>query len=441
MKLEDMTDEDIAKGKGISRWQSNFLTRFDDDLLIFRTGVGAGKSEGLAIWLTMQCIQKPGIRGIIIAQSYDALDRVLVTAIRKRCVMLGANITYNKNARTITFGNGSVLMGYSAQNAVSLLGLTEIAILAIDEAAYIPEEVYNFASDRLRGSKYKTMVRLISSPQSMAANNWFTEICKKYPDKVITATSLDNPFTKQSYKEGLKERYCEGSDLYRQQVLGELFDTDVASQIVFRKDFIQNKKDEDNITYMGIDCSGLGADFDCYAVIDKYGVKEIQKRNDIDTFGKANLTCSLIDKYGAKEKCVDATGGYSQGLQDVLKERNISLNPINFSQKAFDPVKYPNARTEMYMELAHEIRNGFWVPDSVRVEILAMQSAINNKGQIFLLPKDDVKKIIGHSPDEADAVALAVYAMRHYGKNSDITDDKKAEEIASKYLSYFRMYN
>jgi len=121
MKLEDMTDEDIAKGKGISRWQSNFLTRFDDDLLIFRTGVGAGKSEGLAIWLTMKCIQKPGIRGIIIAQSYDALDRVLVTAIRKRCVMLGADITYNKNARTITFGNGSILMGYSAQNAVSCL--------------------------------------------------------------------------------------------------------------------------------------------------------------------------------------------------------------------------------------------------------------------------------------------------------------------------------
>lgn len=443
MKLSEVSEEDIAKGKCLNDWQGKFMSMFDDELVIVRTGVGAGKSYGLAAWLVLQCCKKPGIRGIIIAQSFDALDKVLVMDIRQRCENMGVYYKYNKNAKEITFANGSKLMCYSAQNPTGLLGLSEIAILAIDEAAYCPEEVYNFAADRMRGSKYSSMIRLISSPQSMAANNWFTNLCKKYPDKVITASSLDNPFSGDKYKENLKERYGEGTDLYRQQVLGELFDTDVASQIIFRKDFPTEKKYEDKLCYMGVDCAGLGADYDSFAVVDKYGVREIVKRNDGDTFVKANLIQTLTDKYQVSKYCVDATGGYGNAIIDLMKEKNILMEPINFSQKAFDKDKHPNARTEMYIELVRAIRNGFWVPDEVRIDMLAMQSSINNKGQLFLLPKELAKKTLGRSPDAADSVALAVYAMNHFanGAADKPADAEKAAEIADKYLKYFSMYN
>ena len=56
----------------LSRWQKRFMDRFNDDLTIACTAVSAGKTRVLAMWLVLQCIQKPGIRGIMIAQNYRA---------------------------------------------------------------------------------------------------------------------------------------------------------------------------------------------------------------------------------------------------------------------------------------------------------------------------------------------------------------------------------
>ncbi|PUU97931.1 hypothetical protein DCD76_18955, partial [Acinetobacter baumannii] len=83
----------------------------------------------------------------------------------------------------------------------------------------------------------------------------------------------------------------------------------------------------------------------------------------------------------------------------------IEIVPINFAQKAFDSDNYPNARTEMYLELAKAVKNGFWVNDIVKEEMLAQAVTINGRGLQALVPKEDVKKVLGHSPDLCDAVA------------------------------------
>ena len=67
--------------------------------------------------------------------------------------------------------------------------------------------------------------------------------------------------------------------------------------------------------------------------------------------------------------------------------------------------------------------------------MLAQAVTINGRGLQALVPKEDVKKVLGHSPDLCDAVALAVYAMNH----SDVTTEynsKKAEEIGLNYLKW-----
>jgi chorismate synthase len=79
----------------------------------------------------------------------------------------------------------------------------------------------------------------------------------------------------------------------------------------------------------------------------------------------------------------------------LLKEKGIVMNPVNFAQKAYDEILYPNARTEMFLEAAQEIKNGFWVPEEAKVEFLAMQVAIDHRGRQALLPKELAKKILG----------------------------------------------
>lgn len=425
----------------LSPWQGEYiLKRFDDDLAIACCGVGSGKSAGLAIWLVMQCCQKPGIRGIIVAQTHDALKKALLSEIRAFCDW--AHIDYTiQNRREVHFANGSHLFGYSAENPTAVLGLSEIALLAIDEAAYIPEEMYNYCRDRMRGSKYKSMTRLISSPNSLAkVNNWFGNLVKKYPSKVIYASSLDNRFSSDEYKAELKERYQEGTNLYRQQVLGEIVDSDVASQIIFRNEFPLTKRDIGKEHWFGMDASGVGADSDMYAIIDKYGMVDYIERVEASTQQKVGIVSMLYDKYKVKYGNIDNTGGYGQGVYDLSKDKNLAVAGINFAQKAIDFEKYPNARTEIYLELAKAIREGFWVNDTVKEEMLAQALFINNRGQGQLVPKDDVKKMLGHSPDLCDAVALAVYAMNHSEQMPEYSA-KKAEEIANRYLSYFNRYN
>lgn len=426
----------------LSKWQKEFaIDKFDDPLRIACTGISAGKSYALSLWIVLQCIKKPGLRGIIIAQSYRALTLVLIREIKNRAAEFGIPVKHNKANNEIEFANGSILFAFSAESPDAVLGLTEIDMLCIDESAYCNEEIYNNARDRQRGSKYRPMVRLISSPNSMErTQNWFSKLCKKYPECIVRATALDNPFTSEDFKNELKERYGEGTNLYKQQVLGEILDIDIASQIIFRNDFPKEKLEIGKEFWFGMDASGVGTDSDMYAVIDKYGMVDTIERVEASTVEKAGIVSNLYDKYKIKTGNVDCTGGYGNGVYDLSKDKGLSISSINFAQKAFDPDKYPNARTEMYLEAAKAIKEGFWVDDTVKEEMLAQSVFINNKGQAQLLPKEDVKKILGHSPDRCDSVVLAIYAMNH-GEQMPEYNAKKASEIANKYLHYFKVYN
>lgn len=421
----------------LSQWQRKFiLDGFDDPLRIACTGISAGKSRALALWNIMQMVKKPGCRCIGIAQTHKALKRVLIREMQVVCNMLGVHYEYNKSEQELSLDNGSILFGYSGENAEAMLGLSEIDILAIDESAYLVEEAYQYACDRMRGGKYEPMVRLISSPQSMTAENWFSSICKNHPECVIHATALDNPFTSERFKQNLKDRYVEGSNIYRQQVLGEIFDFDIASQIVMRSDFIKAKLVNPHRKgyWMGADFAGLGADENTVAVIDETGMVDWAHAPELNTSQKVEQIAGLWRNFNPLSAFGDGTGGYGQGAMDLAETRDMKMKSVNFAQKAFNENDYPNARTEMYLELAKEIKNGFWVCDEVKDEILAMQVEINKKGQQQLLPKELAKKILGHSPDLADAVALAVYAKNHdVAKPNEGYSAEKARSVLDRY--------
>ena len=422
----------------LSKWQKEFIEHFDDDLFIVKAGVGAGKSRIMAIWLVLQCMKNPDMRCICIAQNYRALTKVLFREILIVSESMGINLTHNKSAVEIEFPNKSIIFGYSAENPDSLLGLTEISILCIDEAAYCSEEIYNNARDRMRGSKYKSKTRLISSPinsfRSTKVSNYFTELCKKYTEQVMTVSSLDNPFTSEEYKNELKERYVEGSNLYNQQILGEILDIEPSNQIIFRKDFVPlNRIDPDNINYFGYDAAGLGSDRDVMVIIDKYGVKEVKESLSTDTFEKVAIISDQYKRFNVLSGCADGTGGYSSGVTDVLKHKGIMITPVNFAQSAYDKEAYPNARTEMYLEAIKAIKEGFYIPPEYIDEFLVQEAFINNKGQRALVPKDLIRKALNKSPDVSDAIVLAIYSMNH--RDNSLLEAKKAKSIASKYLN------
>lgn len=426
----------------LSKWQKRFvIDEFDAPLRIAVTGIGSGKSRALAVWIVLQCLKKPGLRGIVLAQIYKTLTRVLVREIQVVASIMGVQYDYNKSSMEMTFPNGSTLFFYSGENATGVLGLSEIDILAMDEAAYLAREVYDFSRDRMRGGKYSPMVRLISSPVNDQLENWFRDLCQRYPDCVVNAATYENPFVSAEFIQELKDRYIEGSTLYQQQVQGLFLDTDIASQLIKRADFVMCKQDPNtNGHWLGADFSGgVRCDSDCVAVIDDTGVVEIIEDSGLNTQQKVSAIDMMWNKYFPLSAYGDNTGGFGQGAIDLCEGKGHVLNKANFSAKPFNEALYPNLRTEAYAELARDIRAGFYIPEDVRAELLAQQVTIDNRGRIALVPKDLVKKALGRSPDRSDAIALANYARNHGGATPGVGySAQQAADVANTYLRMFQ---
>lgn len=416
-----------------SKFQKEFLERSEESILILTTGVGAGKSRVAALWTIFEAT-KSKCRIIAAAQNYRALTEVLFREIENLLLKFNVKYHYTKGIK-FTLQNGSEIFGATAQNPSAILGFTDISAAIIDEAAYCPEELYNYITDRMRGENIKQgKIRLISSPSSQQKFKWFKDLCIKYKDKVIHATTFDNPFTSEEYKQAQIEKYGKDTPLYKQQLLGEFIEDSLINQIITMNDFpsiMYSDAMSDTDYTFGIDCSGYGVDYNVIVVSNKRRIVEIVRKQVADTFEMTNIVRELINKYNPRRINIDAGGGYGNGLYDMLKLTFTNeLNQVNFGGKPKDQL-FSNVRAEMYLEAVKKIKEGFFVEDKeLKEELTIQQYFINNSGKSALVSKDEIKKILGHSPDTSDAFVLSLYNVNE----ETVINSKDGLKIAMKFV-------
>ena len=401
----------------LSRFQLEFLRRENEPLLIAQTGISAGKTRALAWWAVSQFVK--GKRIILCAQNYRALKKVVfrdvINLLVQTCPSFDPEKDYNKSDHCIHSDGMGEIDGATGENPSAILGFTEFDCLGIDEAGYCPLELYNYACDRLRGEGVEGsgIVRLTSSPAGTPQSSWFSALCKSNEDKVIRATALDNPFTAQAFKDKLKERYGEGTPLYRQQVMGEIVEQDFLTSIVRALDYVQTRQGTGGRVYCGVDFARAGRDDSVFYVRDSFGPLETLRLHDADSQKLASAVFYVRDKWHPEAFALDGTGGFGDGCYDLTKGR-APVFLVNFGEASDDKEqRFLNKRTEMYFGAAELIKSGHYIQsDNLKEELRATQYYIDGKGKTRLIPKDDIKKILGRSPDEADAFALSVEAER-----------------------------
>ena len=201
---------------------------------------------------------------------------------------------------------------------------------------------------------------------------------------------------------------------------------------------------------MGID-PAEGGDKSAWCIIDEYGVLDLVSMKTPDTNDVVRQTLALMFKHNLKGEavCFDRGGGGKEHA-DRLRSMGHHVRTVGFGESvAPDPRRgnfstkfkvdekeqryaYVNRRAEMYGELSEVLnptaRQGqsfaipSWYP-AFRAQLGPIPKKYNAEGRLELPPKNKKDNagpkviclidLIGHSPDEADALVLAYHCMTH----------------------------
>ena len=400
--------------------------------VLYGGSAGAGKSWLGCLWITTLCLQYKGIRCLIgrtvLTQLKMTTLNTLFETLQSMNLKSGEHYTYNGQSNVITFQNGSEIILKDLQyqpsdpNFDSLGGL-ELTAVFVDEAAQISQLAYNILKSRIRFklNEYKLIPKILMTcnPGQVWLKKVFylPYIQDSLPEnmKFVPALPLDNPFLPSSYIDMLKtlpnaqrKRLLEGDWNYMDES-DNIFDFDSISNSVFR-----NVPRGEDKKYISVDVARFGTDRSVAIVWSGLVVLEVLVYTKLSTVELSNEIKELIQKYGVHPNNVivdsDGVGG---GVSDMLKGTNFVNNSRPLHEQNFS-----NLKSQCYVKLSELFKEGKIslnildpnVIDELTQELLAVKlKDVDKDNKVQVQSKDEMKKVLGKSPDLSDALMMRMY--------------------------------
>ena len=316
----------------------------------------------------------------------------------------------------INLGSKWFALGLSTDEADKFQGYHSPHLLVVvDEASGVNEETFQ-AIDGLKPTK----ILLLGNP--LRHTGRFAKSFKSLYVNKIHISAFDTPnvkadkilvpglITKEDIQR-IKERYGEDSDVYRVRVLGEfpqaeedsLFGIDEVSRAMER----EVKVNQNFEKKMGVDVARYGNDRTIAVIrlMEKVIRKEMIPSGDLMSTAGQVMRIAREEKILPRNISVDVIG-YGAGVVDRLKENGWQVNGVNVAEKATDPERFGNTRSELYHKIKDWLKTGSLPKDDDFYELTQVKYFFNGKGQIFLESKEDMRSRGLESPDCADALAL-----------------------------------
>lgn len=267
---------DLVKAWGLYKKQAEFaFSSAYQSLLI--GGVGSGKSHALTAWVIARALTNPKTTTLLLGRTGGDLQSVLLphledrfTEIREQCgVYLPAS--RDKFNATITLLNGSKI-AYRPYNRVDKIRGWSVANVAADEVEFAecdPEELYTVILGRLRQNCPMPGMAFATSPAGyVGITRKFIDMQRNYRDavqsgdtkkaelygrsRIVTATSLDNPYLPETYLEGMKTM---AKRRYEAEVLGKVLRPPNSVWTLRPEHFVRHRwQEHPNLTsFLGVD--------------------------------------------------------------------------------------------------------------------------------------------------------------------------------------------
>ena len=400
--------------------------------VLFGSAAGSGKSFLGCLWVVTMCIKYPGVRYLI---GRSVLTQLRLTTLRTLLETLGlmglkpeTHYTYNQQSNVISFYNGSEIILKDLASTPSdpmydSLGSLEITGAFVDEMSQVPQMAYHIIKSRMRFklNQYNLIPKLFMScnPGTNFLKKDFyipwREDRLEDNKKFVPATALDNPHLPPSYIETLmqlpeqqKQRLLLGNWDYTDDI-NSIFTFDSIVDAAYR--FGPNSDDK---KYLSVDVARFGSDRSVCVVWVGLVAIEIVVMHKLSTTDLATRIRDLIASHGIHPSNVivdsDGVGG---GVADIIKGTNFINNA-----KALHDQNFSNLKSQCYVKLADLFKEGkisinvldSAVVDELTQELLSVKlKDVDKDNKVAVASKDEMKKMLGKSPDLSDAFMMRMY--------------------------------
>lgn len=312
-------------------------------------------------------------------------------------------------------------------------------LVLVDEAAGIPAWLWTAIETITTGDDCRILA--IGNPDDPQSH--FRYICAGRPGWTsYTISCFDSPnFTGEEVPEALKglltskqwaeDRAAEwGTDnpLYIAKVLGK-FPTDNPWSVVRMSDVAACRipaprlESERTPVELGVD---VGGGLDETVIRERRGMVAGREWRELSDQPEtiSRLILAAIRETGATAVKIDSIG-VGAGVVGEMRNlkaagvHNARIYGVNVAEKAHDPNKFFNLRSQIWWELGRiQSQERDWDlsrmdnADSTIAQLLEVHYEHDLKGRVKIEAKDDVRKRIGRSPDNADALLLAYYVPK-----------------------------
>lgn len=415
--------------------QSKALDILQDDKtneLIFGGGAGGAKSFLGCYWLTKMCWKYPGTRWVMGRAKLGTLKETTLKTFFEVCKYqdLKADIhyKYNQQSKTIKWINGSEiiikdLFLYPSDPEFDELGSLEITGAFVDECNQIVEKAWNILKSRIR---YKlddnNLIPKILGTCNPSKNWVYSSFYKPAKDNTIDskkgfiqALVTDNPFISKHYIDNLqslpevsKERLLYGNWEY---------DDDPTILIPYENilNCFTNSFVEIGTNYITADIARFGRDktvigvwsgFRLFKVltIAKGGLDEVKEVLEKLRFEyKIPLSNIIVDE--------DGVGG---GVVDFMKCKGFVNNSSALKIGNKDQ-NFRNLKSQCYFGISDRINSNqvfFSINNPTDKEAVieemqyVKQKNMDKDGKREVISKDEVKSLLGRSPDYSDMIMM-----------------------------------
>lgn len=401
------------------------IERFNDfDFFLLEGGRASAKTNSVARFILYIGEQKK-VRVVCGRETQNTITESVYQILVDLIKFYNLNYSITKNSiKHNKTGTEIIFKGFREQGRANIKGMEGVDILWIDEAEAITKQTLDIITPTIR----KPNSKIIFTMNRFVRDDPVYVFCmSREKALVIHIDYFENPFCPQKSKDEAEACKADNYEEYKHIWLGYPLDNASdylfnASKVADMKNIIPNDDGYVPQRVIGIDFAAKGGDLCVATILDRVSLtqwKVIKQESWGDTepttsigrivniIGENRPTCSILD-----------VGGMGTVVHSRLVELGIKINRFDGASKDCTPDGYLNARAYGYYTLRDYIDKGRIIMNNndTERELLQIRYDYKSDGTRLIMSKEKMRSEGLKSPDRADSLMMAVFAIENYLK-------------------------